>query len=143
MFTLQLLKIKPIFCNFVVILCFIFSPNDSPSIIMKNAFSSKKLSFSRCSCFCISVFSSFFPNPSLLQKMIQDKVHDIIQVYDIISCLNKNLKHILFDILRRKKGRALKLCQLTEYYIRNILMEKIMPKMYTKSQSQTPFNFCK
>ena len=75
--------------------------------------------------------------------MIQDKVHDIIQVYDIISCLNKNLKHILFDILRRKKGRALKLCQLTEYYIRNILMEKIMPKMYTKSYTQTPFNFCK
>ena len=39
-----------------------------------------------------------------------------LKVYDIITCLNKNLLyHILFDILRRKKGITLKLCPLIEY----------------------------
>ena len=57
-----------------------------------------------------------------------------LKVYGIINCLNKNLMtHCwypvwyldnMFDILRRKKGMALKLCQLIESWIRNIFTEK-------------------
>ena len=38
-----------------------------------------------------------------------------LEVYDVIKCLNKNLKHILLGILRRKKGMRLKLCPLIKY----------------------------
>ena len=37
------------------------------------------------------------------------------QVYDVINWLNANLKHILFDILRRRVGLILKPGHLTEY----------------------------
>ena len=90
-----------------------FSPNDSPSKTMKHVFiSSKKLfSSSRYSNFCIFIFPSFSPCQPLLQSLIQDKSSSL----HVINCLNMNLKNILFDILRMKKGMTLKLYPLIEY----------------------------
>ena len=74
--------------------------------------SSKKLfSFTRYSNFCI-------PSSPLLLLVSHcfrawSKIH--LKVYDVINCLNKNLKNILFNILRRKKGITLKLYPLIEY----------------------------
>ena len=74
--------------------------------------SSKKLfSFSRYSSFCISIFPSFSPCQPLLQSLIQDKSSSL----HVISCLNMNLKNILFDNLRMKKGMTLKLYPSIEY----------------------------
>ena len=75
--------------------------------------SSKKLfSFSRYSSFCISIFPSFSPCQPLLQSLIQDKSSSL----HVISCLNMNLKNILFDNLRMKKGMTLKLYPSIEYF---------------------------
>ena len=75
--------------------------------------SSKKLfSFSRYSSFCISIFPSFSPCQPLLQSLIQDKSSSL----HVISCLNMNLKNILFDNLRMKKGMTLKLYPSIGYF---------------------------
>ena len=62
----------------------------------------------------IFVFSSlhlFLPVSHCLRGCL--KIN--LKVYDIINCINKNLTTILFDILRRKKGMALKHCPLIEF----------------------------
>ena len=61
-----------------------------------------------------------------------------LKVYDVSICLNKNLITHLFDISRRKKHMTLRLCQLIEYYVRNIFMEKYAEIMDWKPV-QDPF----
>ena len=66
-----------------------------------------------------------------------------LQVYNVISCLNMNLKNILFDILRMKKGMTLKLCPLIEYQIRNIFIGKSYRKCALEAIPRPLFNFGK
>ena len=67
-----------------------------------------------------------------------------LKVYGIINYLNKNSKHILFAILRRKLVLILKLGQLIDYYeVRNISMEKVCRKYLPKASPRPLFNFVK
>ena len=84
----QFLFIKACVCYFL--LNFYFSPNDSPSKMMKNVFfiSCKKLfSFSRYSNFGNSSAPLFFPVSHCSRGWFKKN----FKVYDTINCLNKNL----------------------------------------------------
>ena len=72
--------------------------------------STKKLfSLSRYSVFCVSVFHSFSPCQPLLQGLIKDKSWNLWR-----RQLSEE-ERILLNILRRKKGKTLKLCPSIEY----------------------------
>ena len=90
----------------------------------------------------ISVFPTspqFFPLSHWLRGWF--KIN--FKVYDVSICLNKNLITHLFDISRRKKHMTLKLCQLIEYYVRNIFMEKACRKYGLKASTRSLPNFGK
>ena len=78
---------------------FYFSSNDSPSKIMKNVFSSKKLFSSlRYLNFCIFVFPSFFQVSHCFRGWSKKN----LKTDDVIDCLNKNLITHFVDNLRKK-----------------------------------------
>ena len=52
-------------------------------------------------------------------------------------------QHIFFDILRRKKGMALKLCPQMEYQIKNIFIKKSCGKCAPKASTRPVYNFGK
>ena len=79
---------KACVCYFLTI--FYFSPNDSPSRSMKDVFISSKnlFLFSKCSNICTSIFPSFSPCKDCFRAWFKI----ILKVYNVINCLNKNLK---------------------------------------------------
>ena len=66
-----------------------------------------------------------------------------LKVYEVINCLNRNLHHILLDVLRKKKDMTLKLCHLRGYQTRIIFMKKPCRKCAPKINSRPFFNFGK
>ena len=98
--------------------------------------SSKKLfSFLRYLDFCTFVFPYFFPVSHCFRGWSKKN----LRIYDVINCPNKNLithfvwyleKEISSDIETLSIGRELN---------KKHFYGKIMQKMCTKSQSQTPF----
>ena len=78
------------------------------------------------SSFCSRDIQIFSTSPQIfpLSHWLREWFKINLKVYDVSICLNKNLITHLFDISRRKKHMTLKLCQLIEYYVRNIFMEK-------------------
>ena len=121
---------------------FYFLTNYSPSKTMKNAFY-----FIEKALFVIEIFNYlyfhlllFFPCRPLF-SLRPLKIN--LEVYDVINCQNKNLITILFDILRRKTGMKLKLCQLIEYLKRNIFIKKSRRKCALKASPRPFLNFHK
>ena len=92
---------------------FYFSPNDSPSITMKNIFRfiEKALFVLKISQFFILVFLLFLPISHCFRAW--SKIY--LKVYHIINCLKKNFPKHLVSYWRSKKGMTLKLGQLIEY----------------------------
>ena len=116
-------------------LFFIFFSKLYPLDNYEKCFSSKKLFlFLRYSNFCISVFPNFLPVRHCFKNW--SKIN--LKVYDVISCLNKNLIVHFFVMLGRKRGMTLKLCQLLGYYVRNIFIKKHAKNMNQKLVSD-PF----
>ena len=91
--------------------------------------SSKKLfSLSRYLNFCISVFPFFFPASHWLRGWW--KIN--LKVYDVSNCLNKNLITHFAWYLEKGKRYNIELCQLIEYSVGNIFMEKNFSMMQYK-----------
>ena len=97
----------------------------------------KLFSFPRYSNFCISVFPSFFPIGHYFRAWSNIN----LKVYGVISCVNKNLITHFVWYLKNEKGMTLKLCQLIEYYLRNIFIEKSCRKCAAKASPRSLFNF--
>ena len=114
--------------------CFLFfSPNDSPSKLWKMLFvSSKKLSlFSRYSHFCISVLP-WFPPPVGHCFSWWSKIN--LKVYDVISCLNKNLiTHFDWYLEKARKTLAIVLNNRDKVINKEHFYGNIIQKMYIKS----------
>ena len=63
-----------------------------------------------------------------------------LKVYDVINCLNQNLTH--FDsYLEKEKRYDIKTMSIDRTLNKEHFYGKMMQKMCTKSQSQTPFKF--
>ena len=111
---------------------FYFSPNDSPSKIIKNVFL-----FHLKSSFCswdiqIFVFPSsplFSPFQPLLWRLIQEKSWH----HDIINCLNKKLITHFAWYLEKEKRRYIETLFIDRELKKEHFYRKIMQKMYSKS----------
>ena len=109
-----------------------WSENDYKKCFLSNLKSS--FCFRDVQIFVFPTSPQFFP----VSHWLRGRFKINLKVYDVSICLNKNLITHLFDISRRKKHMTLRLCQLIEYYVRNIFMEKYAEIMDWKPV-QDPF----
>ena len=92
--------------------------------------SSKKLfSFSRCSDFCISVFSSFFSVSHCFRRW--SKIN--LKLYDMINCLIKNLITHFVWYLEKKKRYDIETLSIGRVLNKENFYGKVMQKICTKS----------
>ena len=83
--------------------------------------SSKNLfSFSGYSNFCITILPFFSPCQPVLQRIIEDKV------YDVINCLNKNLIKYFVQYLEKEK----------RYDIETSSIDKLRPTFLWKNHAE-------
>ena len=123
-------------CVHYVLTNFYFSLKDSPSKAMKNVFY-----FIEKALFALKIFTFPFFFSLSATALAWSKIN--LQVYDVISCLNKYLIAHFVWYLEEEKTMMLKLCPLIEYYIRNIFMEKSCRKYAPKASPRSFFYFGK
>ena len=114
---------------------FYFSPNDSPSENMKNAFyfSKKFFSFSRYSNFCISAF--FLSVSHCFRGWWKINV----KLCDIINCVNKNFVTHFVWYPKKVKRYDIDTLSIDRVLNKEHFYWKIMQKMCTRGYSQTRF----
>ena len=98
--------------------------------------SSKKLFlFSRYSIFCIFVFLFFFPVSHCLRGWSKKN----LKIYNVINCLNKNLTTHFVRYLEEETRRDVETLSIDRELNKEHFYGKVMQKMRTKSQPQSPF----
>ena len=114
-----------------------FPPNDSPYIIMKSTFLKSSFRPQHIQSFVFPCSLLFFSVGHCFRGW--SKIN--VKVYDVIICLNKNLMTNFVSYLEKEKNTTLKVCQLIEYQIRNILMEKSCRTSAPNASPRPLFNF--
>ena len=102
--------------------------------------SSKKLfSFSRYSNFCVFVFPSFFP----VSHCFSGWFKRILQVHDVINCLNKNLITHFVWCLEKEIGRDIEILSIDRVSNTEHFMENSCRKCAPKPSPRSFFSFVK
>ena len=115
-----------------------FQPNDSPSKTMKKCFL-----FHLKSSFHFQDIQVFIFWSSLLFLPINHCIRRCLKinhkVYDVINCLNKKLQNSFIWYLGKEKSYDIEILSIDRVLNEEHFYGKIMQKMCTKSESQTPF----